>query len=299
MSSQQDTQAKGAGFRNKRTAPFTMLANAMLRNPELSLKAKGLLAVMLSFPDDWQYHMRHIEGLSSDGRDGHRAALIELEQIGYVRRRQTRDERGRVAHAVYTVSDEILTVDGFSVAGETDAGESATTNTDSTKTDRTKKKDGAASRAGQEPAPSESDPHLPPVRNPSPAGPQVGIASPPTASEKVPGGGAAARAEDMPLPGALTALPGFAEAWAEWLAYRRSRKLTTAPATLKRQLGMLGEQPDPVAVIEQTITNGWNGLFPLKGSATPARPQTQAQANERFTARMEDTRQAVRGVFDD
>lgn len=107
-----------------------------------------------------------------------------------------------------------------------------------------------------------------------------------TKNRNVPGGGAAARAADMPLPGALAALEGFAVTWAEWLAYRRARRLTTAPATLKRQLEMLEGQPDPRAVVEQTITNGWNGLFPLKA---PGRPRTQADAN----ARAVQTAQAV------
>ena len=95
------------GFTNKRRNPFTMLSNAMLRSPELSLQAKGLLGVMLSFPDDWQYYMQHLETLSSNGREAHQGALKELLAGGYVSRTTTRGERGRIQYA-YEVSDTAL-----------------------------------------------------------------------------------------------------------------------------------------------------------------------------------------------
>ncbi|EYB69086.1 hypothetical protein DEIPH_ctg011orf0054 [Deinococcus phoenicis] len=296
MTSQHDTQERGAGFRNRRTAPFTMLANAMLRDPALSLKAKGLLGVMLSFPDDWRYYMRQLETLSSDGREAHQNAMKELIAAGYISRKAAQDENGRLSGWAYEVTDERENRQ----TGKPSDGKPVTTNTDSTKTDRTKKKDGAEPRRAEQPTPipAESDTSLPPVGNPGQARQKAGITHPPTALEKVPGGDAAARPEDVPLPAPLTALQGFAEAWADWLAYRRKRRLSCLPETLGRQLKMLAAQPDPLAVMEQSITNGWAGLFPLKGAAA-TRPQTQTQANERFAARMEDTRQAVTGVFDD
>lgn len=57
--------------------------------------------------------------------------------------------------------------------------------------------------------------------------------------------------------------------WAEWLGYRRSRRLQTPEATATKQLEFLmqcharGQPPD--AVIDASITNGWQGLFELKG----------------------------------
>src|SRR5690606_18767123 len=46
-------------YRNRPTRDYTVLRNAALRNPALSLKAKGALALMLTFPDDWEYHLDH------------------------------------------------------------------------------------------------------------------------------------------------------------------------------------------------------------------------------------------------
>lgn len=62
------------------------------------------------------------------------------------------------------------------------------------------------------------------------------------------------------------------DAWADWIAYRRKRKLTVTETTMKAQVKKLadfasrGSPPD--LVIQQTITNGWQGLFELKGGQT-------------------------------
>ena len=44
-----------AVFRVEKTKDFTVMSNHHLRNTELSLKAKGLLSLMLSLPEDWDY----------------------------------------------------------------------------------------------------------------------------------------------------------------------------------------------------------------------------------------------------
>ncbi len=132
-------------YRNRPTRDYTVLRNAALRNPAISLKAKGCLALMLTFPDDWEYHLDHLEGMSRDGRDALRGAVRELEAHGYITRQQTRRGDGTMGDAEYFVTDDVPTVDGktvagFSVAGKTVAGKPATTKTDSTKTELTKTK---------------------------------------------------------------------------------------------------------------------------------------------------------------
>jgi len=78
------------------------------------------------------------------------------------------------------------------------------------------------------------------------------------------------------IPENLSQMPGFSEAWAEWLKYRRERRLTTTPTTLRKQLAMLAGQPNPIAVIERSIQNGWQGLFPDKTPTT--KPTATAEA---------------------
>jgi hypothetical protein len=57
----------------------------------------------------------------------------------------------------------------------------------------------------------------------------------------------------------------FSESWTEWVAYRKERKLTCTPATLKKQIELLTACGDQAtSIINQSITNGWQGLFPIK-----------------------------------
>lgn len=121
----------GAAFRN--AAPsrhFTMIRNAALRDQRLSLRAKGLLALMLSFPSDWTYRMPHLLTQSSDGRHAHYQALRELRRAGYVQHQRARRPDGTLGESEYTVSDAIpttcqFTTSGFTRSGFTRSGESA------------------------------------------------------------------------------------------------------------------------------------------------------------------------------
>ena len=66
-------------FRVERTKNFTVMSNHHFKNKNLTLKAKGLLSLMLSLPDDWNYNMQGLATLSRDGIDSVRSAIKELE----------------------------------------------------------------------------------------------------------------------------------------------------------------------------------------------------------------------------
>ena len=70
-------------FRVERTKNFTVMSNHHFKNKNLTLKAKGLLSLMLSLPDDWNYNMQGLATLSRDGIDSVRSAIKELEHHGY------------------------------------------------------------------------------------------------------------------------------------------------------------------------------------------------------------------------
>ena len=57
-----------AVFRIERTRDYTVMSNHHLRNHELSLKAKGLLSMMLSLPDDWNLSLIHISAAQPGGQ---------------------------------------------------------------------------------------------------------------------------------------------------------------------------------------------------------------------------------------
>lgn len=70
-----------AVFRVKKTRDYTVMANHHLRNKALSLKAKGLLSLMLSLPDDWDYTLKGLARICRDGVDSIAAAVNELEEL--------------------------------------------------------------------------------------------------------------------------------------------------------------------------------------------------------------------------
>lgn len=92
-------------FRVERTKNYTVMANYHLKDKRLSLKAKGLLSVMLSLPDDWNYNMKGLARLSKDGLDSVRSTVNELERYGYVTRHRIRTETGQLADTEYLVRE--------------------------------------------------------------------------------------------------------------------------------------------------------------------------------------------------
>lgn len=81
-------------FRVHKNENYTVLSNYHFREKEMSLKAKGLLSLMLSLPDNWDYSAAGLVTLSKDGKDSVNAALKELEKFGYLKRSQAFNENG-------------------------------------------------------------------------------------------------------------------------------------------------------------------------------------------------------------
>lgn len=92
-----------AVFRVERTSDYTVMSNCHLKDKRLSLKAKGLLSQMLSLPDDWDYTLSGLCYINRESKDAIRSAIHELEQAGYIRRRQTTDAGGKFAGNEYSI----------------------------------------------------------------------------------------------------------------------------------------------------------------------------------------------------
>ena len=95
-----------AVFRIERTRDYTVMSNHHLRNHELSLKAKWLLSMMLSLPDDWNYTTRGLAKICKEGVDAIGGALRELEREGYIVRHQLRDAQGRISDTEYVIYEQ-------------------------------------------------------------------------------------------------------------------------------------------------------------------------------------------------
>jgi len=95
-----------AVFRVERTRDYTVMSNHHLKNRALSLKAKGLLSMMLSLPDDWDYTTRGLASICREGVDAIGKALKELETAGYMERHQLRGKDGRITDTEYIIYEQ-------------------------------------------------------------------------------------------------------------------------------------------------------------------------------------------------
>ncbi len=93
-------------FRVKKTKDYTVMSNHHLRNKNLSLKAKGLLSLMLSLPDEWDYTTKGLAYICKDGIDSIRSTIKELEQNGYIIRNRVRNGKGQLTTMEYTILEQ-------------------------------------------------------------------------------------------------------------------------------------------------------------------------------------------------
>ena len=85
---------------------YTVLPNRIINSPDMSFKAKGVLAYMLSRPDDWQFYLSEIVKHATDGMSAVRSAVQELIDNRYIVRIRDRDEEtGKFAGYIYLVFD--------------------------------------------------------------------------------------------------------------------------------------------------------------------------------------------------
>lgn len=95
-----------AVFRIEKTRDYTVMANFHLRDTELSLKAKGLLSLMLSLPEDWDYTTKGLARICRDGVDSICSTVRELENHGYIIRERVRNEKGQLTTVEYTILEQ-------------------------------------------------------------------------------------------------------------------------------------------------------------------------------------------------
>ena len=92
-----------AVFRIDKTRDYTVMSNHHLRNTELSLKAKGLLSLMLSLHENWDYTTKGLAAICKDGIDSISSCIRELEKHGYIIRERMRNEKGQLTTIEYTI----------------------------------------------------------------------------------------------------------------------------------------------------------------------------------------------------
>ena len=95
-----------AVFRIEKTRDYTVMSNHHLRNTNISLKAKGLLSLMLSLPEEWDYTTKGLARICKDGVDSICAGVRELEEQGYVIRERVRNPNGQLGSIEYTILEQ-------------------------------------------------------------------------------------------------------------------------------------------------------------------------------------------------
>jgi hypothetical protein len=136
-----------AVFRVEKNANYTTMCNYHLRDRNLSLKAKGLLSLFLSLPDEWHYSTRGVAAICKEGVDSVNSTLRELEEYGYLTRSQKRLENGRmgeIEYVIYEMPDGAVPDADFPGTGSPytenpDTAESCTENPREINKDRTSK----------------------------------------------------------------------------------------------------------------------------------------------------------------
>lgn len=97
-----------AKFKVNKTKDYTIMSNYHLKEKNMSLKAKGLLSVMLSLPEDWDYSISGLVAISLENETAIKSALSELKQFGYlevIKLMPNESETGRIDY-VYNIYEK-------------------------------------------------------------------------------------------------------------------------------------------------------------------------------------------------
>lgn len=97
-------------FRVNKNKDYTVMSNYHLRDKNMSFKAKGLLSMMLSLPDDWDYSIKGIASISKENEKAIKIILNELKELGYLRiiklkPNETKSGRIEYIYDIYEMSE--------------------------------------------------------------------------------------------------------------------------------------------------------------------------------------------------
>ena len=82
---------------------FVLVTNSALRDKSISLTARGLLAFMLTFADEWSFNFEAIVDQTGAGKNEVRQAIKELKESGYIEIIQEKNPAGKFTKKTYQV----------------------------------------------------------------------------------------------------------------------------------------------------------------------------------------------------
>lgn len=95
-----------AVVRARKDQNFTTMSNYHLRDKRLSLKTKGLMSIILSLPNDWDYSVRGLAAFTGAGESAIKSSLVEMETCGYLTRNRLRKDDGTFGEIEYTIEEK-------------------------------------------------------------------------------------------------------------------------------------------------------------------------------------------------
>lgn len=99
-------------FKSGRKKGFIVLYREAAQDTRLSLEARGLFALMVSLPENWEYTVSGLSRKAGCGKDKIRRLLKELQEVGYLAREQSHDQGGKFSANVYVLQDEAPPLSG-------------------------------------------------------------------------------------------------------------------------------------------------------------------------------------------
>lgn len=97
-------------FRRKKA--FATLYREVAQDGRLSLESRGLLVLMASLPEDWEYSVSGLAKKAGCGKDKLRRILGELEKVGYLAREQSHGSNGKFGGNIYIIQDDAPPLSG-------------------------------------------------------------------------------------------------------------------------------------------------------------------------------------------
>ena len=229
-----------SNVRFSRRKAFATLYREVAQDDRLSLEARGLLLLMASLPEDWEYSVAGLAKKAGCGKDKLRRILGELENVGYLAREQSHDSGGKFAGNVYVIQDEAPPL-----SGKPDNGENR-----------------------QRFFPSSGNPTEQYIEE------KVEEKKRPP---KAPHGGNRSKKYDL-AEDAKPILRGYvgedrelAQALGALIEVRIAKKAVNSARAISMLLCQLdklaqGRREDKLLILRQSVTNSWKGVFPLKGT---------------------------------
>ena len=92
-------------FQNK--IEYAAIPKEYLKDKELSIKAKGLLTIIYTLPEEWDYNMKGLQKISGLTEKTLRNTIREIEEAGYIIIRKSRAKNGRYIYHYWIFTEKI------------------------------------------------------------------------------------------------------------------------------------------------------------------------------------------------